>query len=478
MQPGVRAAVGFGTISTLLAASFVFGGGPSGAGPPAVVCGATITTDTMLTSDLNCASGNGIVIGAAGITLDLGGHSLIGSPNGIGVTNTGFDDLTVRNGAISGFAIAIEAGYATGNVFADLDVTVLAGDLTSGIILTAANRSQVHDNHMTGGGNAILLAADPNDPSDGADRNRIVGNTISATLQAIELVGSSENTIAFNTVTGSAAAFVLGAGASDNDVSANAATGGLTGVYIDPFANLSNFVGGNVLKGHDSAGVFVDAGTSTTRLAANVTSGNDVGIAVKAPGTFLVGNIANDNTTRGIDAVAGVTDGGSNRASGNPAPQCVNVDCSPSAKSAQADAMIRKPGIPTRPFAGPGVIGADGAGQTRKVHARPSGTGALKVKIRNTGDTPAAFVVAAPESESQEFATRFQAGGNDVTALMRAGTFVVPLGPGESLVLDLTVRARATTNAGASMSYLVTASNVVEPSLVDAVGVVARLLPA
>lgn len=52
------------------------------------------------------------------------------------------------------------------------------------------------------------------------------------------------------------------------------------------------------------------------------------GIHVNEPATTLTKNTANDNDDYGIEAVAGVTDGGGNKArdNGNPA-QCLNVFC-------------------------------------------------------------------------------------------------------------------------------------------------------
>ncbi len=47
-----------------------------------VRCGATITADTTLHHDLLDCPGNGIVIGADHITLDLNGHTVDGAGSG------------------------------------------------------------------------------------------------------------------------------------------------------------------------------------------------------------------------------------------------------------------------------------------------------------------------------------------------------------------------------------------------------------
>jgi len=58
-----------------------------------------------------------------------------------------------------------------------------------------------------------------------------------------------------------------------------------------------------------------------------VHSGDD-GIDVRAPGTTVTRNIANDNHNLGISAVPGVIDGGGNQAAGNGDPaQCTNIAC-------------------------------------------------------------------------------------------------------------------------------------------------------
>jgi hypothetical protein len=77
-------------------------------------------------------------------------------------------------------------------------------------------------------------------------------------------------------------------------------------------------------------GIRVEPAASGTLLRANVTTRNgDDGIDVESPATTITANLANDNTDLGIEAVAGVTDGGGNRASGNGNPaQCVGVACS------------------------------------------------------------------------------------------------------------------------------------------------------
>jgi hypothetical protein len=61
----------------------------------------------------------------------------------------------------------------------------------------------------------------------------------------------------------------------------------------------------------------------------NKTNGNgDDGIDIERQLVTLTANKANANADLGIEAVAGVADGGGNKASGNGNPlQCLNVFC-------------------------------------------------------------------------------------------------------------------------------------------------------
>jgi hypothetical protein len=64
-----------------------------------VSCGQVITQDTRLDADLTCDAGDGIVIGAPGITLDLGGHKVFADH--FAIRHHRFDDVVVRNGSVS-----------------------------------------------------------------------------------------------------------------------------------------------------------------------------------------------------------------------------------------------------------------------------------------------------------------------------------------------------------------------------------------
>src|SRR6476619_6929393 len=81
-----------------------------------VSCGATITTNTKLDSDLTNCPSNGIVIGADNITLDLNGHTVGGDVRGfdIGISVRGNENriqgVASANNSTFGMILADSTG--------------------------------------------------------------------------------------------------------------------------------------------------------------------------------------------------------------------------------------------------------------------------------------------------------------------------------------------------------------------------------
>jgi parallel beta-helix repeat protein len=150
---------------------------------------------------------------------------------------------------------------------------------------------------------------------------------------AIELIASNDNLVERNV-------------ASDNESEGITVTAGSSrNVVRFNEALLNENVGivvldavGTVIRGNDTSGqrtrttadgIQVRAAASGTVVRENTSNGNgDDGIDVDSPSTRIVDNAADGNADLGIEAVAGVSDGGGNRASGNGNPaQCTGVVC-------------------------------------------------------------------------------------------------------------------------------------------------------
>ena len=72
-----------------------------------VACGAVITADVTLSSDLYCPGSDGLSIQAANVTIDLAGHTISGNGSGVGIF-VAQGGVTVRDGTISNFVTGID----------------------------------------------------------------------------------------------------------------------------------------------------------------------------------------------------------------------------------------------------------------------------------------------------------------------------------------------------------------------------------
>jgi parallel beta-helix repeat protein len=307
--------------SALLAAAVALMPGTPAAAGTNISCGDVLTADTTLISDLLDCPGDGLIIGADGITVDLNDHEIHGtnSAGSVGIRNVDHDDVTIiANGDfegvnISGFGIGVLIDGARSNeVSGNLNVE---GDSYS-IQLLDASGTLLRNN---GTGFTAGAGCDTGGPAGIAlmhsNHNRIVQNDAQLTGFGILLVQSNDNRLIRNT-------------AAPKTSDGNNCSG------IALFGSDRNKIKGNLTAIDDLDGIFVNATSDDTVVERNVAvfgpgAGNDDGIDVNNASASITENTANENGDLGIEAVVGVTDGGGNRASGNGDPrQCVNVVCS------------------------------------------------------------------------------------------------------------------------------------------------------
>src|SRR4051794_21416106 len=106
-----------------------------------VQCGEVITQNTTLDSDLVDCPGDGIVIGADGVALDLAGHMVDGQSNvqdpeegTTGVGARGFNDVVIRNGRVNEFLYGVIALHTSRSLLRGVTVTSCCG-LNNGIVV-------------------------------------------------------------------------------------------------------------------------------------------------------------------------------------------------------------------------------------------------------------------------------------------------------------------------------------------------------
>ena len=321
---------------------------PGSAAATHVQCGDVITQDTTLDTDLIDCPGDGVVIGAGDVTLDLGGHTIDGTGTDAGnqgVEINASDNVTVVNGRIQQFLAAVSIRLAGAN---DVSGMTLA-ESSIGVYLERASSTRIEDNEMLGPGPGVLLFLR-------GSFNEIRRNSISGASTGIFLLGAvpvtadvaAHNVVADNRVFDNTTGLSL-TGPHDTLVTGNQFThNAVEGVLehavrsrIQGNVVRRNGVGVSVANSHlaqvtenrtwDNEGDGVRLGPDADRatLADNFAKGNaDDGIDVDSPSATLIRNKAIHNGDYGIEAVPGVTDGGGNKAhaNGNRA-QCLNISC-------------------------------------------------------------------------------------------------------------------------------------------------------
>ncbi|MGH9192454.1 MAG: right-handed parallel beta-helix repeat-containing protein [Acidimicrobiales bacterium] len=239
----------------------------------AVTCGQVVTQSIRVTNDLFECAGDGLVIGAHGITLDLDGHTIDGTNLGLGIRNNGFDSVTVTNGVVQEFDAGVQLGNGTAlGIVSELTLQL---NVLAGVQLTNAddgtNGNIVRDNTVTGPGAGVLLLT-------GTQHAQLLRNTIAATGGiGIHVLNASANRLDGNEISGSGDAALILEGAGNNTV-----------------------IGNTVVSSGDSS-VIVHLGSNGNRIEANDLSEGEAGIFVsQSSDNELVGNVAHDNGDSGI----------------------------------------------------------------------------------------------------------------------------------------------------------------------------------
>jgi hypothetical protein len=254
----------------------------AGAAAPQVHCGQTIRTNIRLTHDLRHCPGDGLVVGANNITINLNGHTLLGSGKRrtAGVRVHGFRGVTVKRGVIRHFGRGVWLVRAVdGRVVAN----TIKNSFDEGISASeSSSRTIILRNKVRGSG-------------------KISGATWADGVDA----RGNGTTVRGNVVHDS----------HDDGIDANGD---------------QDFIERNTVAGNRSDGIDVD-GRHTLVEANLATENGDDGIGVGVHGRHVTidDNTTNDNFDLGIQPKPGTAHGDGNKAEGNRDPrQCVVVECS------------------------------------------------------------------------------------------------------------------------------------------------------
>jgi parallel beta-helix repeat protein len=243
---------------------------------------------------------DGITASANGLTTDQAGVDIFDSDHLALTRNTVFG-----NGDIGFFVSGLDDSRFDGNA--------LGGNLEreTGILLDHGNRNVFSHNRASGNEDGIVVSG---------DGNTSWGTGLTGPLDCPEACG-----------------FGIGIqGGTGNVVERNVVLrfhqAGIQVAAFEEFGGppaVGTTIRRNLVRGSAVDGLLVEGTASDTVLESSVAIGaGDDGIDVDNAATTLTRNLANRNGDLGIEAVAGVTDGGGNLAAGiGNAAQCTNVAC-------------------------------------------------------------------------------------------------------------------------------------------------------
>jgi parallel beta-helix repeat protein len=263
-----------------------------------VGCGSVVTTDVRLEADLIGCPEYGLVVGAPGITIDLGGHTISGAGIDIaraGVFNELFADVTVRNGEITGFGRGVHLYQASGNTLKRLDL---------------------YDNNE-----AISL--------DDSDRTTISRSVLHHNLTGLQALQSDRLTFAHtfvhdNRSTGATDKTSVGNLYKLNNFTANE----FDGLSLEDSDDTT--IDGNHFLFNGIDGLNATGGSDRMVLIGNTAIRNDGnGFVADGDQATLRRNLAIANNGIGILAFEGAVDGGRNRAVANRDGNCAVITCRP-----------------------------------------------------------------------------------------------------------------------------------------------------
>ncbi len=289
-----------------------------------VFCGMTIRQSTKVKNDLADCIWDGLVIGAAGITIDLDGHTIDGKGLGAGIRNDGFDNVTIKNGRIVDFDYGVALNVGTEKNI--VEALILEQNQEAGVSLGTIPQPD-----------PVLGLPTPEQPpssfQSGVLDNTVRNNQIRANDHAIWLTNNASNTlIKDNEIAAHGNDAILVERSHGNRIEANSieASSG-TGIALK--GSRDNLVLNNLLEDNGGGGILigltdgppapdlpsndnrvekntiVESGGSAIEVAGNskaYVTGNDVidNIAHRSNGDGIFLIYANDTLVRGNDVRA------------------------------------------------------------------------------------------------------------------------------------------------------------------------------
>jgi parallel beta-helix repeat protein len=181
-------------------------------------CGQVITQNVILTSNLNCAESDGLIVGASDIVVDLNGHTISGpdvdsdtkTSSKVGIMIPNMNNVVVQDGTIEGFQAGI---LMTGSQNVEVK-GIVAKNNQIGLFSTGASILNAHLSIIMN--NQIGIAGHSTQQSTIED-NILFQNT----LAGVTLVNSDNSVITLNSITESGNGLYIDNQSNQNNVNFN-----------------------------------------------------------------------------------------------------------------------------------------------------------------------------------------------------------------------------------------------------------------
>jgi parallel beta-helix repeat protein len=181
-------------------------------------CGQVITQNVVLTSNLNCADSDGLIVGASDIVIDLNGHTISGpdaesqekTSSKVGVMIPNMNNVVVQDGTIKGFQAGI---LMTGSQNVEIK-GIVSKDNQIGAFSTGASIVNVHLSILMN--NQIGFAGHSTQQAT-IENNNLYQNA----LAGITLVNSDNGVLTLNSITESGNGLYVDNQSNNNNVNFN-----------------------------------------------------------------------------------------------------------------------------------------------------------------------------------------------------------------------------------------------------------------
>jgi len=185
------------------------------------LCGATIVESLKLDHDVACG-GDGLIVGADGIRIDLDGHVLSGGGSGVGIIVSGRRDVSITAGTIGNFAtgIRIVASTDVEIKYVEFNANPEGMDFQAGSVGNTVKDSLFRNSTIRG----IMLRT--NVTGNDIKNNRFINDRV-----GILIFGGVDNTLKQNEISGSSVAAIrINQPADGNVLKDNLVSSSLAGI--------------------------------------------------------------------------------------------------------------------------------------------------------------------------------------------------------------------------------------------------------